>query len=124
MADFRGPMFGDPSAIVQTNLEQMRLVVADVAEVRVRTHLSTHQRIQTGFNVSHVQTRNISADRTDVLNSNAVYGPWIEGTGSRNRTTRFKGYRTFRTIGQEMRTQAGSIIAPHVRSMISELGGS
>ena len=102
----------------------MRVVVADIAETRVRTHLSTHQRVQTGFNVSHVQTKNVSATQTDVVQTNAVYGPWIEGTGSRNRTTRFKGYRTFRTIGQEMRSRVGAIIAPHVRSMIEELGGS
>lgn len=27
---------------------------------------------------------------------NIIYGPWLEGTGSRNRTTRFKGYASFR----------------------------
>ncbi len=26
----------------------------------------------------------------------AVYGPWLEGVGSRNETTRFKGYWAFR----------------------------
>jgi len=26
-----------------------------------------------------------------------VYGPWLEGESSRNKTTRFKGYRSFRT---------------------------
>lgn len=26
----------------------------------------------------------------------AVYGPWLEGVGSRNQTTRFKGYWAFR----------------------------
>lgn len=27
-----------------------------------------------------------------------IYGPWLEGTGSRNRTTRFKGYFNFRKM--------------------------
>jgi hypothetical protein len=27
-----------------------------------------------------------------------VYGPWLEGTGSRNQTTRFKGYASFRRV--------------------------
>lgn len=27
-----------------------------------------------------------------------IYGPWLEGTGSRNKTSRFKGYRIWRTI--------------------------
>lgn len=122
MAEFRGPFFQtDPVRIVQTHLEQMRLVVADIAETRVRTHLSQHQRVQTGYNVSHVQTQNRSADITAVKQTNATYGPWIEGTGSRNKTTRFKGYHTFRTIGQEMRGRVHSIIAPHVKAMISDL---
>lgn len=38
-----------------------------------------------------------------------VYGPWLEGTGSRNRTTRFKGYRTFRTIAQRLRQDAAKL---------------
>lgn len=122
MAQFRGPFFQtNPVHIVQDHLDQMRVVVADLAETRVRTHLSTHQRIQTGFNVSHVQVRNISSSLTQVQQTNAVYGPWIEGTGSRNKTTRFKGYWTFRTIGTEMRGKVGTIIAPMVREMVAEL---
>lgn len=31
-----------------------------------------------------------------IWDQDVVYGPWLEGTGSRNRTTRFKGYRLFR----------------------------
>jgi hypothetical protein len=104
MAVFHGPIFGDPAGIVQDHLDQMRLVVADLGEVRTRAHLSVVQRVQTGFNVSHVQI------------------PWIEGIGSRNRTTRFKGYHTFRMTGQTLRRQLPQIIAPHVRSMVSELG--
>lgn len=124
MAQFRGPFFQtNPVHIVQDHLDQMRVVVADLAETRVRTHLSTHQRIQTGFNVSHVQVRNISSSLTQVQQTNAVYGPWIEGTGSRNKTTRFKGYWTFRTIGTEMRGKVGTIIAPMVREMVAELNG-
>lgn len=38
-----------------------------------------------------------------------VQGPWLEGTGSRNRTTRFKGYRTFRIITQELNNEAPEI---------------
>lgn len=31
-----------------------------------------------------------------VHDNGVIYGPWLEGTGSRNRTTRFKGYSTWR----------------------------
>jgi hypothetical protein len=31
-----------------------------------------------------------------------VYGPWLEGVGSRNNTTRFKGYHAFRNAAQAL----------------------
>jgi hypothetical protein len=31
-----------------------------------------------------------------------VYGPWLEGVGSRNNTTRFKGYHAFRKAAQAL----------------------
>ena len=39
----------------------------------------------------------------------ATYGPWLEGTGSRNDTTRFKGYNGFRLAAQELNKTAGTI---------------
>lgn len=49
--------------------------------------------------------------RTDlvVTTSLASYGPWLEGTGSRNQTTRFKGYHSFQMAAQLMRSFAGNI---------------
>jgi hypothetical protein len=38
-----------------------------------------------------------------------VYGPWLEGTGSRNRTSRFKGYWNFRKMSTEMNLTAQAI---------------
>jgi hypothetical protein len=35
-----------------------------------------------------------------VTDSNMVYGPWLEGIGRRNRTTRFKGYAAQRRAKQ------------------------
>ena len=62
--------------------------------------------------------------RTDVVTtSNATYGPWLEGSGSRNLTTRFKGYHGFRLAGGELAAQATPIaqdaLEPYVRRMNS-----
>lgn len=48
-----------------------------------------------------------------VTNETAVYGPWLEGTGSRNQTTRFKGYWGFRRAAQQLETKA-EVIAERV----------
>lgn len=41
-----------------------------------------------------------------ITDGGVVYGPWLEGVSRRNQTTRFKGYRTFRTIAQRMQREA------------------
>jgi hypothetical protein len=46
--------------------------------------------------------------------STFIYGPWLEGTGSRNATTRFKGYHTFRIICAELNAGRAQAVAERV----------
>lgn len=56
-----------------------------------------------------------------VSDSNVIYGGWLEGVSSRNRTTRFKGYRTFRTVKQELDRDSVQIATPVVHKLVKEL---
>jgi hypothetical protein len=48
-----------------------------------------------------------------VTDSGIIYGHWLEGTGSRNRTTRFKGYFMWRKALQVMnRGEALKVAVP------------
>jgi hypothetical protein len=49
------------------------------------------------------------AVETIVTTENAMYGPWLDGSGSRNQTTRFKGYHGYRIAAQELDTEAEAI---------------
>jgi hypothetical protein len=66
----------------------------------------------TGYYQSFIQTER-KVDSTEIndgwpTSGTPVYGPWLEGTGSRNSpVTRFKGYRTFRLVAQRMNAQVG-----------------
>lgn len=51
-----------------------------------------------------------------------VYGPWLEGTGSRNRTTRFKGYRTARITTAKLNKMSKDVAVPIVARYIGEVG--
>jgi len=53
--------------------------------------------------------------------SKVVYGPWLEGTGSRNETTRFKGYSSFRRTTQFMEERKTGIIHKWVTKLVGEL---
>ena len=53
--------------------------------------------------------------------SNSVYGPWLEGVGSRNATTRFKGYHSFRRVANELQQEAPRIMRRHMAALVRRL---
>lgn len=46
-----------------------------------------------------------------------VYGRWLEGTSTRNDSTRFKGYVTFRIVGAQTDREAEPITERQVRQL-------
>ena len=50
-----------------------------------------------------------------------IYGPWLEGIGSRNATTRFKGYQSFRLTYQELKKVAPEIMQKQLDQAMKEL---
>ena len=50
-----------------------------------------------------------------------IYGPWLEGVGSRNKTTRFKGYATFRYVSQKVRIHTLDIANKAVAKFVKAL---
>ena len=56
-----------------------------------------------------------------ITDSEVEYGPWLEGVGSRNATTRFKGYHSFRRVGQTLQKDAPAILEQYIKKAIAEL---
>lgn len=57
-----------------------------------------------------------------VTDRNAVYGPWLEGTGSRNRARPgFPGYHSFERMGRMLDGEAGNIAEDHLRLYIPRM---
>ena len=62
----------------------------------------------------HTYSMPITVDgpaETIVTSDLATYGPWLEGTGSRNESTRFKGYWGFRRASQALNDSADVIMS-------------
>ena len=66
-----------------------------------------------------VHARHLAANST--IESNSIYGPWLEGESARNATTRFKGYQSFRKTGQWLQKQAGGVTTKHVNAFIRSI---
>lgn len=60
----------------------------------------------------------------EVVDGNVVYGPWLEGVGSRNRARPgFPGYHSFQLAAQALNGQAGMIAEGHLRLYIPRIEG-
>lgn len=94
--------------------------LAQVAYDRVQTRLQRVLRNPTGFYQSRIQVERRDTYR-GVWDQNVAYGGWLEGVDSRNRTTRFKGYNTFRLVAQSMRQDKEKLAQPAVDRFVQEM---
>ncbi len=118
----QGPFFRDRAAIMSRMTEGIRKDVAEVGYNLVERNLNESIRVNTGGYTGRIHTKNMS-DSNLITDGNAVMGPWLEGTGSRNRTTRFKGYFSFRRATQELDQKTEAIAEAAARPYLAELNG-
>lgn len=57
-----------------------------------------------------------------IHDSRVVYGPWLEGIGSRNETSRFKGYAMFRNAHQQVERLKQGMLQHRVSQALGRLG--
>jgi hypothetical protein len=132
-----GPLFdGRADAALKEGITAVRRQVAAQGEKLTRAAFSAAIRDNHGRFLNSVTTvsrtttfsaggytMTVTADLDEdiVTTDLASYGPWLEGTGSRNQTTRFKGYHGFRIAGQELDGRARGIaeqaLAPYTARM-------
>lgn len=116
--DTHGPIFipGYPELVMDRATHEVEEKIAERGAEMIRNALDGVLRHQTGYYRSHVR-----AHGDEINDGGVVYGPWLEGVGSRNRTTRFKGYWTFRrTTGRiESETEhiAQNVVDRHTRRL-------
>lgn len=102
-----GPLFdGRASSMITRWTREGGEEIAQFADQEA--HRVMHQvfRHPTGYYESRVHVKRTSPDRFELTDSGVVYGPWLQGTSSRNQTTRFKGYAIFRRVQQRVEARA------------------
>lgn len=52
-----------------------------------------------------------------------TWGPWLEGTSQRNRTTRFRGYHLFRDTGKQLNDMAPAVAQAELDKVLPQMGG-
>jgi hypothetical protein len=69
--------------------------------------------------------RSISSDMKElnalITDGNVIYGPWLEGISSRNNTTRFKGYFSFRLAGQHAQKLSKKVLEKYINRFVRKV---
>ncbi|HEX3781711.1 MAG TPA: hypothetical protein VHX38_18770 [Pseudonocardiaceae bacterium] len=140
---FTGPFFDSSgSGLLADGITAARHAVADKGVELVREAFDEHIRVNNGRHTSTITTADESRtytsdggrhsysmdidvpdDTTAVTTSNATYGPWLSGTGSRNPVTRFKGYPAFGEAAEQLDEQATGIAEEALAPYIDKLNG-
>lgn len=94
--DISGPLFdGTATKVMDQFGEQASKDIAEFGLGLIRDDLVAHFRHGTGKYVSKVEVK-VQGDNILITDNGVIYGPWLEGTSSRNQSTHFKGYGVFR----------------------------
>lgn len=121
MVTTSGPIFsGEASRILDRMTEEIAAEVGKVAEQDVHHRLGQVLRHPTGKYQRRVRVQ-VQGTKAVVDDQRSVYGPWLEGTGSRNARSRFKGYATFRKTLQQVQSKSGAIAEQVVARTIGRL---
>jgi hypothetical protein len=118
-----GPLF-DGRAVYESDrfVREAVAAVAVAAEEAVDRNLAGSIRHPSSppFYQSQINTASRGLDAV-VNDGGVIYGPWLEGVGSRNRTTRFKGYFSFRRAKQDIDQRVVPLAAPALARFIAEV---
>lgn len=94
-----GPFFdGTTQRHLSLAIDEAEQEIATIGADHLRGDLGAPPfKNPTGWYKSHITPKKIGPFWM-IQDSGVVYGPWLAGTSSRNRTSRFKGYQHWRRL--------------------------
>jgi hypothetical protein len=119
-----GPLYdGRAAAAVQDFIDDSRREVAQQGYADVMGNLNQSIKHPTPYYETQVNIRD-EHDTSIVNDRGIVYGPWLEGTGSRNfPKTRFKGYTNWRRARHQLAREVPRIVNTVLKRHLSKMGG-
>lgn len=104
--EYSGPIF-EPTVVRAVVEAFKRDTVDEMAQMgydELQRRFKQKHRRRTGAYESRVTVeRGRSSNERVITDHGVIYGPWLEGTTSRNQNTRFKGYKSFRLTRLKIR---------------------
>lgn len=103
-----GPLFDGRAAVaLDEYADDLREYLAEYAEEHALNLMGLTFKHPSGYYESQVMTERASAEVSRVHDSGVVYGPWLEGVGTRNRPRPgFPGYEHWRKTKDALAARA------------------
>lgn len=121
--EYSGPFFdGNMESEIKSFMGDVAKELGQIGVASVKATLRSSLQNPTGAYESGIQAEVQQTDLA-VTDGGIVYGPWLDGVGSRNQTTRFKGYSMFRKAYQELESKAQAVADRVFAKHKSKLGG-
>ena len=118
-----GPLYdGKARAAVEDFLDETPRELAELGVNEVQSRLGQVLEHPTGHYKSKIVTDRARGD-WEVTDGGVTYGPWLEGLSSRNKTSRFKGYQTFRKTKQWLESRVETVGDANLGRHIKQMGG-
>jgi len=135
--EISGPLFKRGAKITRDAMEDAVQELVELGEDRLDRGLRPRpagvflsaQQARPGEASTGHYARSVAQDvevqglRGRIGDGDVEYGPWLEGTSSRNQSTRFKGYHTFRKVGQWLETKADDVLEKNIRKAVQRMKG-
>lgn len=123
--EISGPLFdGRSHPIMRDFFRDATRMLGDAGVERIRERLAKRAKQHTGSFGGAVKVHRLAKGQVIMADyPQVLYGPWLEGTSERNRSTRFKGYRIFRLTRSWLRKNVGPLIHDRFQQALRELGG-
>ena len=119
-----GPLAdGSAEPIIRDWMVNVRQDIAEEGLRQLRSFQMDKTGRATGHYQSQMQASNLSSSDIRIHNP-VVYGPWLEGTSKRNRSTRFRGYGLWRKTAQRLQEDAPGIAEKRMPELTARLGGA
>lgn len=117
-----GPFFDERAGEIRRDLvEDIAYRVGGHALSAVMRNLDASIRHPTPYYETQIALKRNGSTAT-VHDNKVIYGPWLEGTGSRNSPrTRFPGYASFRRATQQVEREAADVARPIVERAVGRL---
>jgi hypothetical protein len=122
--DVTGPVFDEAvtSGEIRRFLDTAKTDLAQAGVNEIHQQLRWLPKHPTGRYASHVVTERAGSYGDQVITDGfVIYGSWLEGTSTRNRTTRFKGYRIFRRTRTKLQKQSRPLLQARLGELLARL---